>query len=149
MVASELFNQYLKNFLLINPTDKNRDLYIDIKDSYKNFEIIDHFSQLKNNAQKPGLAFELMFFNSKYIIDFGFTSQTMNYSVLPCREIKRIFLGANYNNPGFNLPGFPVTDYLTLRIFYGDEAANCFFYETEMKRFSELLKVKNNLLRII
>ncbi|MEY2792295.1 MAG: hypothetical protein RJA76_287 [Bacteroidota bacterium] len=148
MNGQQLFEQLYENLLIIGPSEKNLVFYNEIKMSIFNINIIDHFYQLKKNDKGEGLAFEIMFFDNNYIYDIVFTRTTVDYITVLINSVNMAFVETNYGQIKNEKGEITIIDKLQFSISYGGDLRTL-VYVMEIKRFSEIHRIKNNLLNTI
>lgn len=148
MTAFEYLEDIELNLARINASTKNFDLYKEIRNSLKNFNIIDQFSQIKKSEHGDGLAFEIMFFNEEVLHDIVISRTTIHHitvqiSSINITEMESAF-GESVNEEG----EATVTDNLEMKISYGSNLRTV-HYITDLKHYSEMSRIRNNILNII
>ena len=122
--------------------------YQEIQKSLLNVNVIDHFYQLKKNDKGEGLAFEIMFFDNNYIYDIVFTRTTVDYITVLINSVNMAFVETNYGQNKNEKGEITIIDKLQFSISYGGDLRTL-VYVMDTKRFSEIHRIKNNLLKII
>jgi len=147
MTGKELLEDLYPTLQRIVPNDRTIQIYNEIKHSLSSFQIIDTFSQIKKNERGQGLALEVMLFNKDFIYDIVFASSTVDYISVPSNKVIMTFIESSYGQTT-NAQGLTsVTDLLTFTIKYA--AGELLVYTTEVKRFSEINRIKTALLNIL
>jgi hypothetical protein len=142
MKAELLFEKQMRNFQVINTDEKIEEIYKDLILTYKDFDVIESFTQLKKHQSGLGLALEIMFFNDKYILDIVVSNNNIDHYILKIKEVTSLYLSTS----NINLES-SVSDSITLRIMFKESVQ--LFYVTEKKRYLELINLKNALLKYI
>jgi hypothetical protein len=148
MNGQQLFEQLIENLLRIGPSEKNLVFYQEIQKSLLNVNVIDHFYQLKKNDKGEGLAFEIMFFDNNYIYDIVFTRTTVDYITVLINSVNMAFVETNYGQNKNEKGEITIIDKLQFSISYGGDLRTL-VYVMDTKRFSEIHRIKNNLLKTI
>lgn len=146
MTGKELFEELLPGFLTIEPSEKNHKFYQGIKKSLAEFEITDSFHQIKKNEQAEGFSFEVMIFNHELLHDIVFTKTTVDFLTVSIDSINTAEIETVYAEKTYDDEETIITDILTLTISYGGDRKGI-VYKTETKRFTEMLRIKTNLLK--
>lgn len=147
MKGKALLEQLLPTLLRVGPSEKNIELYKEVQESLKDFEIVDVFHQLKRNDRGDGLAFEIMMFNDQQIYDLVVTPMTIDLITVLVKNLNMCYIETSYG-PTTNEKGVIVlTDMLRFTISYGGDSRTL-MYSTEVKRFTEINRIKNNLLNL-
>lgn len=148
MNGQQLFEQLIENLLRIGPSEKNLVFYREIQKSLLNVNVIDHFYQLKKNDKGEGLAFEIMFFDNNYIYDIVFTRTTVDYISVLINSVNMAYVETNYGQTKNEKGEITVIDKLQFSISYGGDLRTL-VYVMDTKRFTEIHRIKNNLLKTI
>lgn len=148
MTGHELFEKLKPTFLRVGPNEKTEELYAEISASLNEFNIIDTFFQLKKNEKGQGLALEVMLFDDDLIHDIVITQTTTEHITVLTKNVNVCSIETNFGISTNDKGEKTETDLLHFRISYG-VALNVLVYKTDIKRFSELVKIKSNLLRAI
>lgn len=147
MTANILFQQLTPTLMRIDPNPKTIELYRQIQDSLTDFVLKDSFHQIKKNAKGQGLAVELMFFNEYLIYDIVFSQTNIDYITVLTKNVSMAYIESSFGqiiNPQGQVSAI---DLVKLTIKY--DGVNSLEYSTEVKRFSELNKLKNSLLNLL
>lgn len=148
MNGQQLFEQLIENLLRIGPSEKNLFFYREIQKSLLNVNVIDHFYQLKKNDKGEGLAFEIMLFDNNYIYDIVFTRTTVDYISVLINSVNMAYVETNYGQTKNEKGEITVIDKLQFSISYGGDLRTL-VYVMDTKRFTEIHRIKNNLLKTI
>jgi hypothetical protein len=146
MKGNILLEELLPTLQRVGTTDKNIQLYKEIQNSINNFEIIDSFYQLKRNDKGEGLAFEIMLFNEHYVYDIVVTSATIDLNIALVKNVSGCQISSSYGPVKDENGANVLTDLLTLVILFEGEPKTL-YYLTEVKRFPDVIRIKNNLLK--
>jgi len=146
MTGKELFEELQPFFLTIIPSEKNFKFYQGIKKSLSEFEIIDLFHQVKKDEQGEGFSFEVMIFNHEMLHDILFTKTTVDFLTVSIDSINTAEIETVYSEKTYDDNEIVITDNLTMTISYGGDRKGI-VYRTDTKRFSEMLRIKTNLLK--
>ncbi|MDI5894357.1 hypothetical protein [Flavobacterium algoritolerans] len=148
MTGQKYLSSLFEILLRIQPTSKNIELFKEIENSFSNVEILNSFHQLKKSSRGDGLELEIMFFNEKFIHDIVFTSTTVDSITILTKSINMLYIETIYGEM-FDLNGLKnKSDILKFTISYGGDMRSL-EYQTDVKRFSEIHKIKNQMLNIL
>lgn len=148
MTGKELFEKLLPNLLRIGPEEKNLQLYQEIKETLNDFLIIDSFHQLKKNNQGDGLAFEVMLYDKNLIHDIVITRTTIEFITILIGSVNMTDIETDYKVNKNEKGEISVIDNLEFTISYGG-GLRTLVYITDTKRFTEMNRIRTNLLKII
>ena len=148
MTGKELFEKLLIDFIRIVPSTINLKYFQEIQETLKDFWIIDYFHQLKKNDKGDGLALEVMFFNNNLLHDIVLTRTNISFITIMTSGINMAYLETFYSENENEKGEISTIDKLKFTISYGGEF-NRLVYNTDMKRFTELIRIRTNLLKII
>jgi|GEM_PF-3091400 len=148
MTGKELFDELLPDFMTILPSEKNLKFYQVIKKTLKDFEIVDLFYQRRKNECAEGFNFEIMLFSHELLHDFLFTKTTVSFLTVSIGSINTAEIETIYSEKTYENEDTIITDNLTFTISYGGDRQGI-IYKTATKRFSEMLRIKSNLLKEI
>lgn len=146
MTGKDFFEELEVEVSRIGITQQNFLVFQEIKKSLSDFEIVDLFAQIKKNDKGEGLALETMLFDENVIHDIVFTRTTADYITIPLDKIKVIYLESSYKEETDETNASNL-DKARLTISYGGELK--LQYTTVAKRLSDLLRIKNNLIKTI
>ena len=148
MTGQDLFAKLFSTLLKIGPSEKNLELYQQIQSSLSDFVLVDSFYQLKKNNKAEGLALELMLFNKQEILDIVFTRTTTDFITILTKSVNMVYIETSFGE-NVNAQGQTTSvDMLNFTISQGDNSRTL-VYSMEIKRFSEINKIKANLLNIL
>jgi len=149
MTGQELLANLYPTLLRIAPSDKNVELYREIQDSLSRFEIVDSFSQLRRSTTAEGLSLEILLFNDKKVHDIVISRTTISFISVITKSINMAFIQTSYGHITNATGQSTLIDSLNLTISYGDDKPRTLIYATEVKRFSDINRIQNNLLNLI
>lgn len=144
MTANQLFEELRPNLLRINASEKNFNFYKEIQFSLKSIDIIDHFHQIKKNDNGEGLAFEIMFFTKDNIFDIVITRNNIDFITVQTSSVNMTYIEVNSGESKNENGELLIIDILKLTISYGGDFRHL-VYKTDLKRFAEINRIKNNL----
>ena len=146
MTGYNFLGSLFPKLITIEPTEKTIEIYGEIQSSLQDFNLIDSFFQIIKNVKGEGLALELMFFDSYIINDVVFTQNTVEYITLLIEKINFVSINTSYGQITNEQGQKSEVDSLNLVITAGDEEKGL-QYSTQIKRFSELFRIRTNLLK--
>ena len=145
MTAQKFLSSLFEVLLRIQPSQKNIELFKEIENSFSNVLIINSFHQLKKSSRADGLELEIMFYNEKFIYDIVFTSTTVDFITVLTKSVNMLYIetifGENEDLNGLRSK----SDILKFTISYGGDMRTL-VYQTDVKRFSEINNIKNEIL---
>lgn len=147
MTGQELLSSLFPVLLKIGPNEKTLELYQEIQSSVSGFTIVDNFSQIKRNEKGQGLALEIVFFNEQKVYDIVLAQTTVDYITVLTKNVSMVSIESSYGQTSNAQGQISVVDLLRMLIMYDNN--RFLIYNTEVKRFSELNRVKNNLLNLL
>ncbi len=119
--------------------------YAQIADSLENFNVIDHFYQIRKSDTGDGLAFEVMIFNQRIIHDIVVTSHEIEYISVLLKAVNSTIFTSSFE---LSKELGTKSDSANLTISYGGDLKEL-HYVTNNERFDDLLRVKNTLMKLI
>lgn len=147
MTGQKFLSSLFEILLKIQPSTKNIELFREIENSFSNVQIINSFHQLKKSSRADGLELEIMFYDEKFIYDIVFTSTTVDFITVLTKSINMLYIETIFGE-NIDLNGLKSkSDILKFTISYGGDMRTL-EYQTDVKRFSEIHKIKNQLLNI-
>lgn len=145
MTAQKFLSSLFEVLQRIQPSPKNIELFKEIENSFSNVLIINSFHQLKKSSRADGLELEIMFYNEKFIYDIVFTSTTVDFITVLTKSVNMLYIetifGENVDLNGLRSK----SDFLKFTISYGGDMRTL-VYQTDVKRFSEINNIKNEIL---
>lgn len=145
MTAQKFLSSLFEVLIRIQPSQKNIELFKEIENSFSNVLIINSFHQLKKSSRADGLELEIMFYNEKFIYDIVFTSTTVDFITVLTKSVNMLYIetifGENEDLNGLRSK----SDILKFTISYGGDMRTL-VYQTDVKRFSEINNIKNEIL---
>ncbi len=145
MKGKEKLEKLMIDLLRINPSETNLNFYNQIAENLEDFDIVDHFHQIRKDNEDGGLAFEVMLFNKDVIHDIVITKTNVNYISVTIDKVNMAYLETKYSEETNENGIVSIVDKLKFTISYGGEFK--LVYEASIKKFEELLRIKSNLLK--
>jgi hypothetical protein len=148
MKGKDLLIQLRANLPRIGASEKNLQFYNEITETLNNFEILDSFHQLKKNDKGSGLALEVMMFNNELLHDIVITKTEIDFISVKTNCVNMAFIETSFGETRNENEEISIIDNLKLTISYGGDMRTL-GYNAEVKKFTEFIRIKNNLLKII
>jgi hypothetical protein len=148
MNGKQLFEKLEPNLLRIGAAEQNLVFFQEIQMNLQNVEVIDHFHQIKKNDKGDGLAFEIMFFDKHFIYDIVITKSNVDFVTVLLSCVNMTYIETNFSHFKNNKGEVNIVDKLQFTISYGGDLRRL-VYVMDTKRFTEMHRIKNNLLKTI
>lgn len=148
MTGEGLLKDTLEEMKKINPSDNIIILYLDTMKAFQEFDVTDSFFQIKKNDAGEGLAWEIMFFNRREVIDLVVSRSSIDCTTILVKNIIGVTLQLNYAQ-NVNEKNEPIkVDSMTLSILNTGES-NSLYYSTDTSKHSDFIRLRGNLLSLI
>lgn len=148
MNGQQLFETLLPNLLRVGPSEQNLIFFREIQKSLQSVEVIDVFHQLKKNDKGEGLAFEVMMFDKRTLYDIVITKTNVDYITVLMTSVNMTYIETTFGEVKNDKGEVSVVDKLKFSISYGGDLRTL-AYLTDTKRFAEINRIKNNLLKTV
>ena len=146
MNGQEFFDNLNANFSAISALPNIVKFYQEIAESFKEVSIIDSYCEVESEKIEIKGALDIMFFDFKMIHRIVVTKTSIDYNSFPIRSINsvNVYAANDKINPFDKKP--PSIDEVKLTIIFNGQEEVMFYYIAVTGKFSEFLRIKNNLL---
>jgi hypothetical protein len=142
MTGKEILNSIVQSEIsIINISENNINKLNEIINSLKEFQVLDYFHQLKKDDSGDGLACEIMMFDKQLVVDLVISRNEISFSTMVIKAIKKITLDIEKEDEN------SLENILKFRLCLLDKTS--LFYNTDLKRLPDILRIKNNLLNLL
>jgi hypothetical protein len=148
MTGFELLEKTFDKMLKINPYDQIIIIYQDTVKTFKSFEVLDSFYQIKKNDIGEGLAWEIMFYDKSRIIDMVVTRSSIDCSTVFAKDIVAVNLKLDYSDNLNEKNEVTHVDTMTLSIVNSNDEYSL-YYTAETSKRNEFLRIRDGLLNLI
>lgn len=152
-MLDEIIDRIDSDINLIKCSETIQEQFEEVKSYLRQQKVqpIYYFSQIKRNPEYEGLISETMFIDGKFVYDIVVGSGNMDIHLLAVEQITKIRLVTmprNVKKKESNNEEYEVTEYLPrLIIFYQEQSQ--LYYEVPAKKYSSLVKMMNELTKLI
>jgi len=146
MNGQEFFNSLNRNFNAILVLPKIERFYREITESFNEVPIIDYYCEVESEKIEVKGTLDIMFFDIKMIHRIVINKSSIEYNSFPVKSIYsvNIYAANNQIKPYDAKP--PGIDEVRLTILINGHEQVVFNYIANAEKFSDFLRIKNNLL---
>ena len=146
MNGQEFFNSLNRNFNAIQVLPKIERFYREITESFNEVPIIDYYCEVESEKIEVKGTLDIMFFDFKMIHRIVVNKASIDYNSFPIKSIYsvNIYAANNQIKPFDAKP--PSIDEVRLTILINGHEQVVFNYIANAEKFSDFLRIKNNLL---
>ena len=146
MNGQEFFNSLNRNFIAIPVLPKIERFYREISELFCEIPIIDYYCEVESEKIEVKGTLDIMFFDSKMIHRIVINKASIDYNSFPIKSIYsvNIYAANNQIKPFDAKP--PSIDEVKLTILINGQEHVMFNYIANAEKFSDFLRIKNNLL---
>ena len=146
MNGQEFFNSLNRNFNAILVLPKIERFYREITESFNEVPIIDYYCEVESEKIEVKGTLDIMFFDIKMIHRIVINKSSIDYNSFPMKSIYSVNIyAANSQIKPFD-PKPPGIDEVRLTILINGHEQVVFNYIANAEKFSDFLRIKNNLL---
>jgi len=146
MNGQEFFNSLNRNFNAILVLPKIERFYREITESFNEVPIIDYYCEVESEKIEVKGTLDIMFFDIKMIHRIVINKSSIDYNSFPMKSIYSVNIYAANNQIKPFDPKPPGIDEVRLTILINGHEQVVFNYIANAEKFSDFLRIKNNLL---
>jgi len=149
MKGQEFFHNLYRNLSAIPVLPNIEKYYREIAASFKEESIVDSYCEVESEKIEVKGTLDIMFYDPKMIHRIVINKASIDFNSFPIKSIYSVNLSAANNqiNPMDTKP--PSTDEVKLTILINGQEQVMFNYIANAGKFSDFLRIKNNLLTLI
>ena len=146
MNGQEFFNSLNRNFNAIQVLPKIERFYREITESFNEVPIIDYYCEVESEKIEVKGTLDILFFDFKMIHRIVVNKSSIDYNSFPIKSIYsvNIYAANNQIKPFDAKP--PSIDEVRLTILINGHEQVVFNYIANAEKFSDFLRIRNNLL---
>jgi hypothetical protein len=146
MNGQEFFNSLNRNLSAIPVLPKIERFYREIAESFNEVPIIDYYCEVESEKIEVKGTLDIMFFDSKMIHRIVINKASIDFNSFPIKSIYSVNIyAANNQTKPFDINP-PSIDEVKLTILINSQEQEMFNYIANAEKFSDFLRIKNNLL---
>jgi hypothetical protein len=146
MNGQEFFNSLNRNFNAILVLPKIERFYREITESFNEVPIIDYYCEVESEKIEVKGTLDIMFFDFKMIHRIVVNKSSIDYNSFPVKSIYSVNIYAANNQIKTFDAKPPSIDEVRLTILINGHEQVVFNYIANAEKFSDFLRIKNNLL---
>jgi len=146
MNGQEFFNSLNRNFNAILVLPKIERFYREITESFNEVPIIDYYCEVESEKIEVKGTLDIMFFDFKMIHRIVVNKSSIEFNSFPMKSIYSVNIYAANNQIKPFDPKPPGIDEVRLTILINGHEQVVFNYIANAEKFSDFLRIKNNLL---
>jgi hypothetical protein len=146
MNGQEFFDSLNRNLSVIPVLPKIKRFYTEIAETFNEVTIIDYYCEVESEKIEVKGTLDIMFFDSQTIHRIVINKASIDFNSFPRKSIYSVnIFAANSQTKPFDI-NTPSVDEVKLTILINSQEQVMFNYIANAEKFSDFLRIKNNLL---